>query len=255
MAKRSKKTSLSARDRRILLLAKAGIVTVEIVHGCFMADQHIGAAESALQRLVKKGYLASEPLDTQRVYYRLTSKGARAIGISTSDTWALKKQGRIHRYAVTWFIHAQRPGERALVNPHDYPERFPVGGHTLPRCPFFLDDTEEKLRLGIILVDHNAHVRRMSRKTVKLLGRFLHHGWFDGFISQGAFMVTILTFLKDRKRAFDRQVPGAIRKRLGCALSRICPDYAVRNPIIVQVHVIPGMDLIVTHGSDRKGKQ
>jgi hypothetical protein len=253
VAKRS--TSLSARDRQILLLAKTGIVTVEIVHSCFLADRDIGAAQSALQRLVKKGFLASEPLDAQRVYYRLSAKGARAIGISLKDIPILKKQGRIHRYAVTWFIQADRPGERALVNPHDYPEQFPVGGHALPRCPFFLDYSEEKLRLGIIFVDHNAHVRRMSRKTVKVLGRFLHHGWFDRFITQDAFVVVILTFLQDRKRAFDRQVPGAIRKRLGYALSRICPDVAESHPILVQVHVIPGLDLIVTHSSDQKGKQ
>ena len=255
MAKRSKKNSLSARIRPILMLAKTGIVTVEIVHGCLMADRNIGAAESAIQRLVKKGYLASEPLDANRVYYRLTPKGARAIGISPKEIPTLKRQGKIHRYAVTWFIHAQRPGERALVNPHDYPKQFSVGGHRLPRCPFFLDRTEDKPRLGIILVDHNAHVRRMSRKAVKVLGRFLHYGWFDGFIRQDAFMVVILTFLQDRKRAFDLQVPGTIRKRLGHALSRICPDYAGRNPILVQVHVIPGMDVIVTHCSDQKGKK
>ena len=116
----------------------------------------------------------------------------------------------------------------------------------------FLDHTEEKTRLGIILVDHNAHVRRMSRKTVKVLGRFLHHHWFDSFISQDAFVVAILTFSQDRKRAFDRHVPGAVRKQLGYALARICPDFSSRNPISAQVRVIPGLNSIVTHSSDQR---
>ena len=93
-----------------------------------------------------------------------------------------------------------------MLNPLDYPDKFPVAGHSLPQGPFFLDRSDGCSRLGVILVDHNAHHRRMSHKTVALLARFLRHGWFDDYIRQDAFAVAILTFSEDRKRTFQNHV-------------------------------------------------
>ena len=253
MAKRQRNRRLSKRNRQILLLAKIGMVTVQIVHPRFFAGQSIEAARSALRRLVERGYLDSRPLDTRRVYYRLTTQGARAVGVSPKDIPTLKKQGRAKWYAVSWFIQADQPGKRALINPHDYPEQFPVAGQRLPRGPFFLDRSGEKPRLGIIMVDHNADQRRICRKTLKILGRFLRKGWFDEFISQDAFVVTILTFSERRKQVFDRRIPPAITKQFRSALSRLRPDMAEGTPTLVQVCVVPGLDAIVTHPQDQQG--
>ena len=138
-----------------------------------------------------------------------------------------------------------------LFDPADYPDRFPVAGHSLPQCPFFIDRTEDRPRLGVILVDHNADERRMPRRTVDLLGRFLHRGWFDGFISQAAFVVAILTFSEDRKRVFDRHVPRAIEKRLRYPLSRLKPELVEEIPRLVHAYVIPGLDTIITHSANK----
>ena len=172
MSKRSKKSRLSAREQQILHLAKNGMATVEIVHRCFYPEADVEAVRSALRRMVELGRLKTEPLDTRRGYYRLTSRGARLIGVSRRSAQPLKRQGKIQRYAVSWFVHADQPGQRVLLNPADYPERFPVGGHRLPRCPFFLDRSQQPCRMGFILVDHNAHYRRMGRKVVKILAAF-----------------------------------------------------------------------------------
>lgn len=249
-----KNASPTRRDRKILLLAETGLVTPEIVHLAFFADKTLEAARSALRRLAEMGYLRSTPLDGQRVYYRLTAKGSSIIGRGSQCPPPLKKPGKIKRYAASWHIHADRPGERMLFNPADYPDRFPVAGHSLPQCPFFIDRTEDHPRLGVILVDHNAEERRMPRRTVDLLGRFLQHGWFDGFISQAAFVVAILTFSEDRKRVFDRHVSRAIEKRLRYPLSRLHPKLVEKIPLLVQAYVIPGLDTIITHSAN-KGRQ
>ena len=246
MSKKSTKNALRPRERQILHLAKNGIVTVEIVHRCFFPQGDIEAVRSALRRMVKMGYLKSEPLDSQRVYYRLTSRGARLIAASRKYAQPLKRQGKIERYAVTWFIHADLPGQRALLNPTDYPDRFPVAGHRLPRRPFFLDRSDGHSRLGVIFVDHNAHHRRMFQKTVTVLGRFLHHGWFDTFIRQDAFAVAILTFTPHRKRTFEQHVPKSITDQLGYPLSQLRPDLAGAVPSLVHVHVIPELEAMIT---------
>ena len=235
---------LSVRDRQILLMAKTGIVTVEIVHRRYFADQTLDAARSAIRRLVELGYLHPEPLDNRRTYYRLTAQGARVIGAPSKCTQPLKKQGKADRYATSWFIYGDSPEKRALFNPHDYPDQFPVAGHTLPRHSFFVDQTGDRRRLGIIIVDHNAHARRIPRKVVKLLARFLRHGWFNRFLAEEAFFVAILTFWKSRKRAFDGLVPRAIAEHLGYPLSRLRPELGEEIADITEVYIIPGLDAI-----------
>jgi hypothetical protein len=252
--KRSKKNHLQPRERAILQLAQTGIVTVEIVHRSFFPEGDIEAARSAIRRLTDMGHLQAEPLDTRRAYYRLTPRGARAVTAPGKCAQPLKRQGKIQRYAVSWFIHADRPGERALLNLVDYPEQFPFAEHRLPRCPFFLDRTDGRSRLGVILVDHNAHQRRISYKTVKLLGRFLHHGWFDTFIRQDAFVVAILTFSKYRKRAFQRHVPRAITEHLRFPLSKLRPDLPGTVASLVDIHVIAQLESLVTQPQKRSIK-
>jgi DNA-binding MarR family transcriptional regulator len=225
------------------------MVTIDILHR-LSPNRDIEAVRSAVRRMVNLGYVQAEPLDTRRVYYRLTPLGARLIAASHKYAQPLKIQGKIQRYAVSWFIHADHPGQRAVLNPTNYPDQFPVTGHRLPRCPFFLDRADGHMNLGIILVDHNAHHRRMSHKTVRLLRRFLRHGWFDSFIRQDAFVVAILTFAAHRSRTFQQHVPQAITDHLGDRLSQVRLGTGGAMPPSVQVHIIPGLDAIIA--MDRK---
>lgn len=252
MARPSKKKQLRPLERQVLTLAQDGMLTVEIVFRRFYPTGDTEAARSILRRLIKLGYLQSEPLDARRVYFRLTPNGARIIGASRKTAQALKKQGKIQRYAVSWFIHADQPEQRVLLDPAEHPNQFPVSGHRLPRCPFYLERIDGRSRFGVVLVDHNAHQRRMAQKTVKLLGRFLRHGWFDTFIAQEAFVVAILTFSKYRKRKFQLDVPLAIAEHLRYPLSRLRPDPTETPSSLIDVHVIPQLDVLASQSQKKR---
>ena len=244
--KRRRPHPLSPREQGILALADNGIVTIDIVHRVFFPDADVEAVRSAVRRIVERGELLAEPLDAQRCYYRLTRQGARRIPGARWSARPLKKQGRVQRYAVTWFIHAQHPGRRALIRPHEYTDQIAVAGHSLPRGPFYLDRTEGRSRLGIIFVDHNAHYRRMVRKVVKTFGRFLWHGWFDGLIRTDAFKLAILTYSEARRQTFNSHLPAAIVEQFSYPLSRLRPDLSGAVPPIVQIYVVPGLAPIVS---------
>ena len=219
----------------------------------------IEGARSAIRRLCGQPpdyiYLQPEPLDDKRVYYRLTPAGARLLGVSPKYAAPLKRQGKITRYALSWFFHADKPSTRMRFNPHKFPDRFPLHGQSLPRHPFFVEEHGDRLSLGIVLVDHNAHPRRVVQKTLKPLGRFLRHGWFDDYIRAESFILAILTFSARRKKALEAMLQQTIARNFSTALFRLRPDIRDRLPIDIQVHVIPGMDILVTSHTIQEKKR
>jgi len=241
------KTALSERNEQILLLAKGEMITPEIVLRRFLPDGSIEAARSAIRRLCGEDenpcYLAAEPLDGRRVYYRLTPLAAKILGISPKYAVPLKKLGRVRHYALSWFIHAARPGCRKLIDSAEVIELLGLRGHRLPRHPFFLDVTTGQEKLGMIFIDHNAHLRRIVQKTVRPLARFLRHGWFDELIFSGHFLLAVLTFSGRRQRAITMQLQLALKRLLGSALRANRSDPS--GPLCVQVHLIPGMDAVI----------
>jgi hypothetical protein len=258
MTAKHSQVRLTKRDHDILLQAKTDIVIPEIVYRRFFFNGTMEGARSVIRRLCGEPpdylYLQPEPLDDKRVYYRLTLKGARLLGISPKYAVALKKQGKITRYALAWFFHADEPHKHTRFNPHQFPDRFPLAGHSLPRHPFFVEETADRIRLGIALVDHNAHLRRVVHKTLKPLGRFLRHGWFDDYIRAESFVVAILTFSERRKKSLETMLQQAIVRHFRTALFRLRPDLKDRLPIDIRVHVIPGMDILVTSRTPQEKK-
>jgi hypothetical protein len=250
MALKRNMAKLSQRSLAILLQGKTDLITIEVVAKRYFADANMDAARSLIHRLCgtdeDDGYLHSEPLDHSRVYYRLTRRGTRVLGISPKYAVKLKKQGKVSRYAISWFIHADQPGKRALFNPHQFPDQFDLHHHRLPKHPFFIDHTAEKTKLGMILVDHNAHPRRTAQKTLRPLRRILRQGWFDEFIQAESFLLAVLTFSKYRKRVISQLVEATVLDQLWPQLSRLRPDLTDRLPLEIQVHVVPGLDILVT---------
>ena len=252
-------TRLSELQQAILRQAHTDMVTPEVIRRRYFPDGSIEAARSAIRRLCGEPpnylYLQPEPLDERRTYYRLTPAGAKLISLRPRQAVPCKKQGKVKRYAISWFIHADQPGKRALLNPHDFPETFGLHGQSLPKHPFFIDNTTDRAKLGIILVDHNAHERRVVHKTLKPLGRFLRHGWFDEFIRAESFIVAVLTFTSGRNRVIAKHLSQAATQYFGQPLSRLRPDLGGRLPIDFQVHLIPGMDALVLPLPKRKENQ
>jgi hypothetical protein len=217
---------LSDRDWKILQhVWQHRLIDFAMLHQVFFPDQQVDAVKSTLRRLCGKPpryrYLHPEPLDAKRVYYRLTPRAARLLGAPFDVARPLGPQARLYRYAVAWFIHVDGRRRRTLFNPHDFHEQFPVTGHRLPRSHFYIEDSADQPRLGYILVDHGAHVRRVVRKAVKVLGRFLYHGWFDEYIRDKAFVLTVLTFLAGKKASIERRLRPALVSSLSYHLTRL----------------------------------
>lgn len=153
-------------------------------------------------------------------------------------------------------VHPCRPARQERpVNPHDFPDTFGLRNQRLPRHPFFIDNTTDRAKLGIILIDHNAHERRVVQKTLNPLGRFLRHGWFDEFIRAESFIVAVLTFTSGRSRVIAKQLLQSATRYFRQPLSRLRPDLGGRLPLDLQVHLIPGMDALVLPLTKRKENQ
>jgi hypothetical protein len=246
---KTNKTKLSDRSMAILWQGKTDMITPLVIYRRHFANATPEAARSALRRLSGDPpdyrFLRPQPLSENETYYLLTREGTKLLGISPRYAEPLRKQGKIARYAVSWFIHAQHPGKRVLFDPQEFTQEFGIQRQRLPRHPYFIDETTGQARLGLILVDHNAQPRRIIQKTIKPLARFLRHGWFDEFFGQGNFLVAVLTFNTFRQRAFQQKLPGEINEQLGFALSRFRGSEAARPPVEIQVQVVPRLDQLV----------
>jgi len=250
MPRRKKQVRLTDRDRLVLAMAAVGMVTPYFVQKGVLEGGSIDGARSLIRRLVGERpefrYLRPEPLDGDRICYRLTNEGRRLAGASKEAAIPLKKQGRITRYAVTWFIFVDKPGHRQLFSLRDYPDLFDVRTVRLPRHPFFITQSEDEQTLGVILIDHNASPRRMLYKTEKALERILREGWFDDFLRSGRLSVSVLTFGEERKRLYESDLPRETIGRLRRPLSRVLSLPLTEDSVPFEFHVVPGLESIIT---------
>ena len=195
---------LTKQDREILKhVQRHRMTTINVLHQLFFPDKSIAALKSTLRRLCGREpecrFLASAPLAGKRVYYYLTANGARFLGTSPDDSGPLGPQARYHRFAVLSFIHGAGDGKRTLFDPTRFQDVFPLRGHRLNRNDFFIDESGEMPKLGVLIVDHGARPRRIVAKTLQRLGRFFRNRWFDEFIRDRNFNVTILTLSEGKK--------------------------------------------------------
>lgn len=237
---------LSPRDLRILKFVAAFWLAIsDVLARVFFHGLKKDAMKSTLRRLCGKGptyrLLRPEPLDTHRVAYRLTNRGARLIGASPQHARPLGPQARIERLAVLQFIHAEGEAKRTLISGKKLREHFDLTGHRLPRHRFYLEEEGESLRLGFLVVDHGAHTKRIVRKSVQVLARFLRHGWFDDYLKNSQFTLTILTVTPGKQRAIRIGLKQQLNEVLGRALGALHPPAKDGFPLPVQIVVVPGI--------------
>jgi hypothetical protein len=243
---------LTDMQNEILRQAVTDMITVAVVSQRFYLDGSVVAARSAIRRLCDDSYLQSVNLDGQRVYYQLRARGAEAIGLRKTPP-PLKRQGKISRYAVSWFIHADQPGKRSLARHDSLIQEFGLTGHSLPNHPFFLDETSDHSKLGIIFVDYNARPWRYVNKILGLLRRFLRHGWFADVIQSHSFIVAILTYSTHRKSQLLKCIPHQLAELGADVFGRVQPNGQPRCPIDLQMHVIPGLKPLIMLPHNDKG--
>lgn len=240
------RTTCTERDLKILKhVAEFHLTTAEALLVLFFQGKRIDAVKSTLRRLGTsksgKGLLQSEPLDSQRVYYRLTSRAVRLLGVSRDRARPLGRQAVCKRYALLWFICLQRPGKRLLFQPQDYPELFSLGHSRFPRHYFYFDQRSRgPLRIGFVIIDHGAHPQRLLRKLREKALLFLNHTCFTDFILSHSLEMTLLTLSPEKQESLERLIaqkllPELQRKRI--------PHSGRPHPFTfpVQIETVPGL--------------
>ena len=120
---------------------------------------------------------------------------------------------------------------------------FPSVKEQLPKAHFFLQVQENRTELGVAIVDFGSDARRIVRRTVDLLNRFLEHGWFDEFLAAGAFGVTYLTLTEGKCLAIAKHFERDCERRLTLAMNRISRTANFQADYLV----VPGLvDLLTT---------
>ena len=99
-----------------------------------------------MRRLCGRGphfrFVRIDQLDRNRNFFRLTARGARLIGASSSVTDPLGRSTLLRRFALQWFLEVDGQESRWHCNPRDYPDLFAIDGDRLPRANFYLEETE-----------------------------------------------------------------------------------------------------------------
>lgn len=204
MKKKPQNLRLTDLDRKILShIQRYGLTTAEVLKRVFFQAKSVAALKSNLHRLrgqpADRPFVRSAALGNKQVYYYLTAYAAKHLGSSTDAAGPFGPQARFHRLAVLLFIHAHTDCKRTLFRPHEFSEVFPLQGHRLNRNDFYIEEAQDKSKLGSLIVDHGAHPRRIVAKTLQRLGRFCRKHWFDQFIKDRAFAMTVLTYSEGKK--------------------------------------------------------
>lgn len=237
---------LSPRDWRILQhVGRHRLSRFEIIHRLFFPGQSRAAVKSVLRRLCGRGptYRLLRPvlLTSSHFVYCLTRRGATLIGVPLASARPLGSQARIEHVAVLCFIHASGDNQRTLVSKTKWREGFNLQRQQLPRQRFYIEETPDGAALGVLVVDHGGHPRRIVRKSVALLARILRHGWFDDYVRTGHFILTVLTLTEGKQQTLQRGLRRELREILGRPLAALRPPSADGWPLPVSVVVIPGL--------------
>jgi hypothetical protein len=249
---------LSERDQKVLaLVGKFGISTFEIIHYRFFKGRNRDAVKSNLRRLCGRGptyrYLRPVPLYGSRVVYQLTWRGANTVGASPSLARPLGIQSRVERLAVLNFIHDLKcEHKRRIISNARLREHFPLHGHRLPRQRFYLEERADGDYLGFIVVDHGGHERRIVRKAVSFLQRFVKREWFDDYLRSGRFILTILTLTEFKGRAIAYGLKKLLKQVLGKPLANLHKPFPGGWPLPVEIVVVPGVINVLPGKSSSK---
>ena len=238
---------LSERDQKILAhVGLFGLSTFEVIHYRYFKGKQRDAVKSTLRRLCGKSptfrYLRPIPLYGSRVAYQITRRGANVVGFSPGLARPLGIQSRVERLAVLNFIHdSKHEKKRRLISNRRLREHFPLAGHRLPRQRFFIEERPDGDYLGFIVVDHGGHERRIVRKAVSFLQRFVKRGWFDDYLRSGQFVLTILTLNDFKARAISYGLKKLLKEILGKPLAGLHAPYPRGWPLPVEIVVVPGV--------------
>lgn len=252
MPKPFKKPRLTRRDLDVLRDAYTfGIVVPELIAPYRFVGKAPAAVTSTLRRLYGRPprflYLRPEPLDDRRVYYRLTPRGARVIGVSRGAALRPGKQSLVRRYALAWLICCEKPHERVLLDRTAVVQLLANPGR-MPKHGFYLHNFEgQPSRLGLAIVDHGAHPARLVRKTVSIAERLIGNPATREFVLARRLTLALLTFDEMKREELDRAVRRRLHKQLRTTLWQYGVDARTQFPMDLETYTVPGMLPLIPH--------
>lgn len=159
------------------------------------------------------------------------------MGFGKNVCHALGRTALIRRYSFQWFIEVNGHDKRWSCRPDDHPELFAVCGDRKPRGNFFIETCEQGTVLGIAIGDFGSDARRVSRRAVDAIEKYVQRGWFDELICAGRFMVVFLTVTSCKADSLARQFERDSKNRLTTPLRRL----GAEQPILADFVVVPGL--------------
>lgn len=193
---------------RLKDIALFGGLSLELIHRRHFPDLQARAAESWTKRRVFAGILEAAPLDSRRVYYHLTKKGAdwlrRVHGVRVSRAAArpLRPMAKAMRIAAAEYCTPPAAPRLSLIRPCQHPDRFPdlaayvASGRADPLRQKLL--YEDGTIIGFLAVDRGQEqfIRRKVQPKAHSLSRWTS---LRTLIDQDRFRLTILTPTASRR--------------------------------------------------------
>ena len=137
-------------------------------------------------------------------------------------------------------------------NPRDYPDLFAIEGQRLPRANFYLEETPSGTLLGFAVEDYGTDSRRVSRRAVELVERFLEQRWFDELFAARRFAVTFLVATPEKAVAIEHHFERDSRRRLASLLRQIPSSTAAA--VVTDYLVVPGLLSLLPTTDQRTSK-
>lgn len=207
---------LNERSVDILGLAdRVGYVTIDAAHAAHFEGKGREAAHSKLKRLRRAGYLDTFRLPNRYTGFRLTPRGARAIGSGRKRFDTPGPQKSYEAWALLEFLSDRSVCKRTLVAPAQIRRYLDITTDRLPRPHFYHATHGEQAWLGFVVIDYGADARRTLRKSADFLARILRNRWVDHLIVDGLFELAVVTHSPSAKRRIDRKLPGYLEEQLG----------------------------------------
>lgn len=256
--KRQPRVRLGERDLTIMrYIAEQHTSWFDPLHARFYAGRSLEATRSTMRRLCGKPpnfrFVRSDQIDGSRNFFRLTPSNAKVIGAAKSVTEPLGRTALLRRYSLQWFLEVDLQSSRWVCHPRDYPDLFPIEGQRLPRGNFYFEATEQGNLLGFAVEDNGSDPRRIARRAVDTIERFLKQHWFDDLLVAGRFGLTFLVATEEKAKTIKLQFHRESLRRLKPWFQKLTSSHT--DCLVQNYRVVPGLLALIPHQAPTAGER
>ena len=188
-------------------ISRFGLTTVEDIRRSVAPDIAANAVQRWLTRRVKEGEVAAWPLSGRQRYFVHGPAAVRALGLPARHSEALGPQALQAAFGTLEFAAGRGVSKLTAAEfTADFPELAAPG---LPSAAYFLEPGSAP-RLGLILIDHGASVRRLAKKVRRVILRRTEFPAFLGLMQAGGFTVAVVTADERKAGQLTKALAGAL---------------------------------------------